>query len=47
MHYTIERLMKGDAHVTGHYVAAKQRWAEILRNVDDIDVATLAQTPQG
>lgn len=43
MHYTIERLMNGDDDVTGQFVAAKDRWENILSNLETDSVDALAK----
>ena len=43
MHATIEKLMQGDDRIVGYFVAAKARWAKILKDVHDTSVQTLAE----
>ena len=42
MHYTIELLLRGDNQVVAYYVAALERWKEILASEDAASVETLA-----
>lgn len=43
MHTTIEMLMKGDQSVPENFMAAAGRWKDLLADIDDVDVGTLAR----
>jgi hypothetical protein len=44
MHYTIEKLMHSKEPVQQYFIAAQQKWAEILADIDSISTANLAET---
>lgn len=44
MHYTIEKLMHFQEPVQQYFIAAQQKWAKILANIDSISTANLAET---
>lgn len=43
MHYAIEKLMRGDAGVATAFSSAHKKWAELLKDVDSVSEADLAE----
>jgi hypothetical protein len=42
MHYTVEKLMYSQEAVQAYFVAAKNKWSELLSDIDTVDLEDLA-----
>jgi hypothetical protein len=46
MHYTVERLLRGDRMIVAHFQAAAARWVEILSTPESQETESLAKLLQ-